>query len=257
MARRLGQDVQVKAHLQQLVLVMPVDDGLEVHQGRCRVEDHVLGQRRGLADAVLAPNPKLEGAVGDDLAAEQLGLRRELPPMVGVDVPVVPRLGDILTQQERVQRAARLHDLTARRLVYQRDNAPRLVEADLRMRRLDGTLANHERRPAPALGLAQRHRHRSQRRHAQPRDREPGVPLHISHRLADDAVALQSQPLRHAVQHQLAGPVPTQCIDHQQLLRPARHWPRQRRQRLLRDRLGPRDAAFERLDRLIVHTLNR
>jgi len=130
---RVGRThVEWEAHLQQLVLLVPVDGRMELDPPSVRVEPHDLAQRAALAD------PALER----DLSAQR-PVRRDRPRVGGravaarlevgrVDVPGVEVHRQVLVELEPV--AGRRQRLAARRLVDDAFDVAVLAESHSQIR---------------------------------------------------------------------------------------------------------------------------
>jgi len=211
--RRVGQHVERKACFQQRVSLCPVDHRLEVDPRRVGVEHHVLRQRRLRADLVLAADADLERAVGDDLSAHEAILDGELEAVVVVNIPVIPPGRDVLAHEQRVERAAPPHDLAARRLVDERDDAARAVEAHRRVRRVEAPVFHGEGRVAAGLALRKLDGGGPQRGHGRPADDEHAVALDILDPLGADARVGGARALGGIGDDDLAGAIPAQGVE--------------------------------------------
>ena len=88
------------------MIVVPVHCGIETNLGAVGKEYHILSDSRFRADLIRASDDISDLAVRNDLARNKLGAVLEFGHDIRVDVPVVPRLGQILRHHECVKRYA-------------------------------------------------------------------------------------------------------------------------------------------------------
>jgi hypothetical protein len=100
---RGNQEVEVKGRFQQTVRFPPIDFGVEIDPLASRMKNHVLPERRASPDPVFAAKAKLQGAVLRYVSPEQGVLHTEFQVLVYINVPVVPRCGDVFSRQEGVE----------------------------------------------------------------------------------------------------------------------------------------------------------
>ena len=125
--RLVGVDVGIEADLQQLVLLPPVDDGVEVHPPAARPQANVLDHHR-IVELAFDPQRGEQGPGGDHVDVGRQVQMDRLKLVHAVDIPRVELAGRVLEHLELV--AQPTGELAARLLVDDARDPPRAVELD-------------------------------------------------------------------------------------------------------------------------------